>query len=119
MFVTNGTPDTSSNRMYEDACELQPLLNEEMVKGFKVAVQNTYDFRDLSYIIRYLKWINGANEGLGLVGSRGYVYQVDKMLNLLTQLQLLRSTGERFPFSWNLLPRTGGFRSVVMHCFGE
>lgn len=110
MFVTNGTPDWSSNRMYEDACELSPLTDKEMIEGYAVAVKEAFETKSVDGLVRYLKWLDGAHTGLGLVGSRGYVYQVSAMIGLLQNL----STG----FRWNLLPRTGGFRSVAMHSVG-
>ncbi len=106
MLVFGGTPEPNSNRMKEDAFELQPCLLQSCYD----LLQNAIKVKNISAIHDTLVVL--SNRNINIVGSRGYVYQTKKLAEIL--LHTKQVVPVKLPIgSYNVFPRTMGLRKAI------
>lgn len=115
MIAIGGTPLNNSNRMKESSEDLDHVTEISVFSQFKESLKlgipaikkNLKDWKDLDY---------------HLVGSRGYVYQSKKLIEVIEGLERAVERNSHdgvFELTHlrggNLLPRTFGLRKTVIN----
>lgn len=103
MFVIGGTPEQNSNRMVEDAFELDPCLDVSYYDRLTHAIL-AKDALKIKIALQVM-----ADKNINIVGSRGYVYQTQKLVKMIEQYVVEKPIYNLY----NVFPRTMGLRRAI------